>query len=124
MTSEIPEPAAAIASCFIALEMSSLVSMISPTLSSRHMLLIRSRDAFLYRILELYKYSGNKINLARLAYLLARLEPSKDATDEYRQLYDELKQKLYEWHRNEKDRKEFITAVYIYIYMIRDREEE
>ena len=80
--------------------------------------------AFLYRILELYKYSGNKINLARLAYLLARLEPSKDATDEYRQLYDELKQKLYEWHRNEKDRKEFITAVYIYIYMIRDREEE
>ena len=80
--------------------------------------------AFLYRILELYKYSGNKINLARVGYLLARLEPSKDATDEYRQLYDELKQKLYEWHRNEKDRKEFITAVYIYIYMIRDREEE
>ena len=80
--------------------------------------------AFLYRILELYKHSGNKINLARLAYLLARLEPSKDATEEYRQLYDELKQKLYEWHKSEKDRKQFITAVYIYIYMIRDREEE
>ena len=38
--------------------------------------------------------------------------------------YDELKQKLYEWHKSEKDRKQFITAVYIYIYMIRDREEE
>lgn len=80
--------------------------------------------AFLYRILELYRHSGEKINLARLAYLLARLEPAGDAPQEYRALYDELKHKLYEWHRNGTDRKQFITAVYIYIYMIRDREVE
>ena len=79
---------------------------------------------FVYRILELYRYSGEKINLARLAYLLARLEPAGDAPQEYRELYDELKHKLYEWHRNAADRKQFITAVYIYIYMIRDREAE
>ena len=80
--------------------------------------------AFLYRILELYRHSGEKINLARLAYLLARLEPSGDAPEEYRNLYDELKHRLYEWHKDPKDRKQFITAVYIYIYMIRDREVE
>ena len=78
--------------------------------------------AFLYRILELYRHSGDKINLARLAYLLARLEPSPSSEEEYKLLYSELKQKLYEWHRNAKDRKQFITAIYIYTYMIRDRE--
>ncbi len=80
--------------------------------------------AFLYRILELYRHSGERINLARLAYLLARLEPSDKASEEYRNIYDELKHKLYEWHKDPQDRKQFITAVYIYIYMIRDREEE
>jgi len=78
--------------------------------------------AFLYRILELYRYSGDKINLARLAYLLARLEPSPSAEEEYKLLYSELKHKLYEWHKSAKDRKQFITAIYIYTYMIRDRE--
>ena len=78
--------------------------------------------AFLYRILELYRHSGDKINLARLAYLLARLEPSPSSEEEYKLLYSELKQKLYEWHRNAKDRKQFITAIYIYTYMTRDRE--
>ena len=80
-------------------------------------------SAFLYRILELYRHPGEKINLARLAYLLARLEPSPSAEEEYKVLYGELKNKLYEWHRNANDRKQFITAIYIYIYMIRDREE-
>ncbi len=78
--------------------------------------------AFLYRILELYRHSGEKINLARLAYLLARLEPNPSAEEEYKQLYSELKHKLYEWYRNANDRKQFITAIYIYTYMIRDRE--
>ena len=78
--------------------------------------------AFLYRILELYRYSGEKINLARLAYLLARLEPSPSAEEEYKILYSELKHKLYEWQKNASDRKQFITAIYIYTYMIRDRE--
>ena len=77
---------------------------------------------FLYHILELYRHSEDKINLARLAYLLARLEPSPSAEDEYKVLYNELKNKLYTWHRSENDRKQFITAIYIYAYMIRDRE--
>ena len=80
--------------------------------------------AFLYRILELYRHSGDRINLARMAYLLARLEPSKDAPQQYKELYSELRQKLYEWHKSAKDRKQLITAVYIYTYMVRDREEE
>ncbi len=79
-------------------------------------------NSFLYRILELFRKSDEKINLARLAYLLARLEPSKKggtkATEAY-ELYKEFRDKLYRWQRNEIDRKQFITAIYIYAYLIR-----
>ena len=83
--------------------------------------------AFLYRILTLFRESEDKINLARLAYLLARLEPPKKGGDEsaeaYRRLYKEFRQKLYQWQRNEKDRKQFITAIYIYAYLTRGEDE-
>lgn len=83
--------------------------------------------AFLYRILALFRESEDKINLARLAYLLARLEPPKKGGDEsaeaYRRLYKEFRQKLYQWQRNEKDRKQFITAIYIYAYLTRGEDE-
>ena len=80
--------------------------------------------AFLYNILELFRAADDKINLARLAYLLARLEPPRkrgdEKAEEYRRLYQELKQKLYQWQRNDKDRRQFITAIYIYAYLNRD----
>ena len=84
-------------------------------------------NSFLYRILELFREAEDRINLARLAYLLARLEPPKKAGDrkaeEYSRLYKEFRQKLYHWQRNEKDRKQFITAVYIYAYLNRGRDD-
>lgn len=87
---------------------------------------IERGKAFLYRILQLFRESEDKINLARLAYLLARLEPSKKGGDEkaleYARLYDEFKKKLYQWQRNEKDRRQFITAIYIYAYLTRGEE--
>ncbi len=78
---------------------------------------------FLYRILELFRDTEDRINLARLAYLLARLEPAKKPGDrkaeEYARLYSEFRKKLYQWQRNEKDRKQFVTAAYIYAYLNR-----
>ena len=82
--------------------------------------------AFLYNILELFREAEDRINLARLAYLLARLEPARkpgdEKAEEYRELYGEFRKKLYEWQRNEKDRKQFVTAVCIYAYLIRGEE--
>lgn len=76
---------------------------------------------------QLYKILGyftrineqDKINLARLAYLLGRMEPKKDASEETKELYSEFSKSIYKWIKNEKDRKETITAVYIYMYMNR-----
>jgi CRISPR-associated protein Csm1 len=74
--------------------------------------------AFIYRMLDLLRNSEDKINLARFAYLLARMEPSKENRDYA--AYAEFSQKMYRWYLNEKDRKELITAIYIYVYQTRN----
>lgn len=79
--------------------------------------------AFLYRILELIRgMEDDKINLARLAYTLARLEEALKRDKEAGQIKEInfFSSTIYKWIGCEKDRKEFIAAIYLYVYLIRD----
>ena len=83
--------------------------------------------SFLYRLLELMKDSGEKINLARYAYLLARMAPPKEKLKNDSALekrYKDFSQKMYNWIRDKEDCKQAITAIYIYIYTIREQEDK
>ena len=73
--------------------------------------------AFLYRLLDLLRNSEQRINLARFAYLLARLEPKKN-NPSYA-MYAEFSKQMYQWYRNPTDRQQLITAIYIYVYQTR-----
>ena len=79
--------------------------------------------AMIYKLLSYLRNRDEKINIARFAYLLGRVEPGKDADEEKRSLYKELSQKLYQWIKNDKDCRELITAIYIYVYLNRTKEE-
>lgn len=79
--------------------------------------------AFLYRIMELIRgMEDDKINLARLAYTLARLEEALKRDKEAGQIKEInfFSSTIYKWIGCEKDRKEFIAAIYLYVYLIRD----
>lgn len=80
--------------------------------------------SFLYRILELFRDREERINLARLAYVLTRLEPAPDAPGTEKEKYKVFAQKMYQWRNNEKDSAEVIMALYLYAYLIRTQEEE
>lgn len=71
--------------------------------------------AFIYRILELLRSCDEQINLARIAYLLARLEPD-GREEEARLRYREFSRNVMQWCRLEEDRRELITAIYLYVY--------
>ena len=73
--------------------------------------------AFLYRLLDLLRHSSEQINLARFAYLLARMEPTKDKTA--KQLYQVFSKNMYQWYLQPEDRKQLVTAIYIYVYLTR-----
>jgi len=81
-------------------------------------------NSFLYNILELLRNSSEKINLARLAYLLSRLEPNeRTAGAEAARRYAEFSKNVYVWAQSEKDRREFISALLIYVYLNRSEDD-
>ena len=81
--------------------------------------------AFLYRLLELLRRAqeeNSRLQLARYAYLLSRLEPAPNAPDHaaYRSFADAM----YRWALDSEERRALITAIYIYVYEIRKGETE
>lgn len=76
--------------------------------------------SFLYRLLELMRGHGEKMNLARYAYLLARMQPDERASIEQKTLYQEFSRKMYEWMLDDTQRRQAITAIYIYVYTMRE----
>lgn len=79
--------------------------------------------AFLYRLMELLRNCDEQINLARIAYLLARMEPGARETQAQIQ-YQRFSQSIMRWCRQEEDRRQLITAIYLYVYEQRGGEEQ
>ena len=80
--------------------------------------------AFLYHLLDFLRHTEEKINVARYVYLLTRMEPEMDAGREKREAYRTFSRSMYEWSKNSKDRRELITAIYIYVYLHREEEKD
>ena len=78
--------------------------------------------SFLYHLLELVRRQGEKINLARFVYLLARMEPGDKAKEEEKARYREFSRKMYGWIKEEKDCRQLKTAISLYAYKIREKE--
>lgn len=80
--------------------------------------------SFLYKLLVLLKTEIQEgkysINLARLAYTMARIESGTKDEKKKEQLKN-FKEKIYTWASNPKDRKELLTAVNLLVYMFRDK---
>lgn len=75
---------------------------------------------FLYHILELIRGRGEKINMARYVYLLSRMEPDQNASEEKRINYRRFSQKMYQWMKSEKDCRQLKTAINLYAYETRE----
>jgi len=81
-------------------------------------------NSFLYNIIDLLRQAqSDSINLARLAYLLARREPDKNAPDDLKRKYRSFVQNVYHWALNGEDRRQLITAIMIYAYYYREEKE-
>lgn len=75
-------------------------------------------NALLYNLLTLLREAENdRINLARYAYLLARLSPKKSAPDY--PLYKQFSHSMMDWALDAVQRHQLITAIYIYVYQNR-----
>lgn len=76
--------------------------------------------AVLYKLLGYIRGRKERINIARLAYLLGRMEPDKEVSPERKEAYANLAKNIYKWTRNDEDARQLITAIYLYVYLNRD----
>lgn len=77
----------------------------------------RHGKAMLYKMLSLCRNAGKRINIAKLAYLLARMEPSSG--EERHALYKKFTEKVYAWAAVPSDRRELCMAIGVYAYLTR-----
>ncbi len=77
--------------------------------------------AFLYHLLELIRDNGTKFNRARFVYYLSRMEPDPDADEDERNAYKLFSEKMYKWSLSGDERRQVVSAIYLYVYMQRDK---
>ncbi len=81
--------------------------------------------AFLYHVLELLcSRQAGRFNRARYVYFLSRMEPERERPKEQKEAYGRFSRKMYRWADDPQDCREVITAIYLYIYLNREKEEE
>ena len=76
----------------------------------------------LYRILNFLADTNparKSVNLARFAYLLARLNPGENKTGS--EVYCKIRDQFYFWYKDSNDRQELRTAIELLIYSMRDK---
>ena len=81
-------------------------------------------NSFLYHLLELIRNQEDKINFARYVYLLARLEPDEKDGKEKAEAYHKFSTNMFRWIQSERDRRQLKTAIQIYVYAKREKEED
>ena len=86
----------------------------------------------MYNLLDLIRKQEEKINFARIVYVLARLEPDRYIAENDKQAvinYEKFSKNIYQWIKNEnisekrglaKDARQLKTAMMIYSYLTRD----
>ena len=76
--------------------------------------------AVLYKMLSLLRTADQRINIARFAYLLARITgASRGSKNPNADKLKKTTEMLYSWICSPKERRELITAIYIYVYYMR-----
>jgi CRISPR-associated protein Csm1 len=81
--------------------------------------------SLLYNLMYLIRgveEDNDRINIARFAYLLGRMAPDRDNKEQYKK-YREFSNKMYAWILKEEDRQQLLTAILIYTYLLREKEE-
>lgn len=80
---------------------------------------VRLGKSAAYRLLGLLEADGRSVQLARFAYVLARLDPGAKADSQ--ETYRKIRRQFYEWYKEPEDRRELSTAMQFIIYSIREK---
>lgn len=82
-------------------------------------------NSMIYKMMSYIRHSDEKINIARFAYMLGRIEPEDKADESTKELFRRFSMNMYKWIKNGgEDKKQLLTAIYIYVYLNRKEKED
>ncbi len=81
-------------------------------------------NAFLYQLLEFLRRADDRLNLARCAYLLARLKPGKKDGEAKINAYNAFSKQFYSWALQPEERRQLLAAIYLYVYLHRKENQD
>lgn len=85
---------------------------------------LKAGMSMLYRLHSLIEEAEkDKVNIARFAYTLGRMQPGDKKNLVLQQCYEEFSQHMYKWYINVTDRKQLFTAIDLLIYYRRESKE-
>lgn len=85
---------------------------------------LKAGMSMLYRLHSLIEEAEkDKVNIARFAYTLGRMQPGDKKNLVLQQCYEEFSQQMYKWYINVTDRKQLFTAIDLLIYYRRESKE-
>lgn len=80
-------------------------------------------SSLMHRFLDYIRgMETDRINLARFAYQLGKLQPDQKDDMEKQQMYEAFCRKMYKWFISEEDRRQLMTAIHFMIYLNRNNE--
>lgn len=80
--------------------------------------------SLIYRLMDLIQLADeDKLNIARFAYVLARMQSKQDKDEQKRKVYEDFVSKMYQWINNNEDKKQLATALNLLVYYLRDKKE-
>lgn len=80
--------------------------------------------SLVYRLMDLIQLADeDKLNIARFAYVLVRMQPKQDKDEQKRKVYEDFVSKMYQWINNNEDKKQLATALNLLVYYLRDKKE-
>lgn len=80
--------------------------------------------SLIYRLMDLIQLTDeDKLNIARFAYVLARMQSKQDKDEQKRKVYEDFVSKMYQWINNNEDKKQLATALNLLVYYLRDKKE-
>lgn len=80
--------------------------------------------SLIYRLMDLIQLADeDKLNIARFAYVLARMQPKQDKDEQKRKVYEDFVSKMYQWINNNEDKKQLATSLNLLVYYLRDKKE-
>ena len=79
--------------------------------------------SYIYKLISYIRNIKDKISIPRFLYLISRTKPEVDEIEKM-EIYKKFSGKMFDWIESREDRRQLLTAMYLYVYLTREENDK